>query len=192
LTQEIIKQKNEGLLYEQEEGLKSTNTPMARTPELTMIAAAAANNALGKDNDLIWHISDDLKRFKQLTSGHAIIMGRKTFESMPKALPNRTNIILTKKTDYQPEGAIVVNSVKAALALVKNYPQPYVIGGGEIYRLFMSYCDRIELTRVHHDFDADVFFPEIDKSIWKEVAREDIAASPAQPYDYSFITFKKK
>ena len=111
---------------------------------------------------------------------------------MPKALPNRTNIILTKKTDYQPEGAIVVNSVKAALALVKNYPQPYVIGGGEIYRLFMSYCDRIELTRVHHDFDADVFFPEIDKSIWKEVAREDIAASPAQPYDYSFITFKKK
>ncbi|MGB1449680.1 MAG: dihydrofolate reductase [Flavobacteriaceae bacterium] len=192
MTQEIIKQKNEGLLYEKEEEHISTKTPMARTPELTMIAAAAANNALGKDNDLIWHISDDLKRFKRLTSGHAIIMGRKTFESMPKALPNRTNIILTTKTDYQPEGAIVVNSVEAALALVKNDPQPFIIGGGEIYRLFMSYCDRIELTRVHHDFEADVFFPELDETMWREVAREDIAATAEQPYDYSFITLEKK
>ena len=102
LTPQIIKQKNEGLLYEKEEEILQETIPMAKTPLLTMIAAAAENNALGKDNDLIWHISDDLKRFKRLTSGHAIIMGRKTFESMPKALPNRTNIVLTNKRDYQP------------------------------------------------------------------------------------------
>ncbi|MEN8768473.1 MAG: dihydrofolate reductase [Candidatus Arcticimaribacter sp.] len=192
LTPQIIKQKNEGLLYEKEEEILQETIPMAKTPLLTMIAAAAENNALGKDNDLIWHISDDLKRFKRLTSGHAIIMGRKTFESMPKALPNRTNIVLTNKRDYQPEGATVVHSIEDALALVKKDPQPFIIGGGEIYRLFMPYCDRIELTRVHHNFEADVFFPEIDLNQWKEIAREDINATEEQAYNYSYITFEKK
>ena len=191
LTSQIIKQKNEGLLYEEEEILAEI-TPMAKTPLLTMIAAAAENNALGKNNDLIWHISNDLKRFKRLTSGHAIIMGRKTFESMPKALPNRTNIVLTNKKDYQPEGALVVHSIEKALALVKEDPQPFIIGGGEIYRLFMPYCDRIELTRVHHSFEADVFFPEIDLNQWKEIAREKVDATEEQPYHYSYITFEKK
>lgn len=191
MTQEIIKQKNEGLLYEKE-ATSRIKTSMVKTPELTMIAAAAENNALGKDNDLIWHISEDLKRFKRLTSGHAIIMGRKTFESMPKALPNRTNIVLTNKKDYQPEGATVVHNLEDALDLVKNDPQPFIIGGGEIYRLFMPYCDRIELTRVHHTFEADVFFPEIDQTHWQEVAREDITPTEEQPYHYSFITFEKK
>ena len=111
MTPQIIKQKNEGLLYESEEEIQQENIPMAKSPLLTMIAAAAKNDALGKDNDLIWHISEDLKRFKRLTSGHTIIMGRKTFESMPKALPNRTNIVLTNKKDYQPEGAIVVHTI---------------------------------------------------------------------------------
>lgn len=165
---------------------------MTEKQTLTMIAAAAKNNALGKDNDLIWHISEDLKRFKRLTSGHAIIMGRKTFESMPKALPNRTNIILTKKEDYQPEGALVVHTVKAALALVKEDIQPFIIGGGEIYRLFMENCDRIELTRVHHDFEADVFFPSIDTDKWTIVAQEDISATDNQPYNYSYLTYEKK
>ena len=191
LTSQIIKQKNEGLLYEEEEILAEI-TPMAKTPLLTMIAAAAENNALGKNNDLIWHISNDLKRFKRLTSGHAIIMGRKTFESIPKALPNRTNIVLTNKKDYQPEGALVVHSIEKALALVKEDPQPFIIGGGEIYRIFMPYCDRIELTRVHHSFEADVFFPEIDLNQWKEIAREKVDATEEQPYHYSYITFEKK
>ena len=191
LTPQNIKEKNEGLLYEEEE-TQHSNRPMASTPILTMIAAAAKNNALGKDNDLIWHISDDLKRFKRLTSGHAIIMGRKTFESMPKALPNRTNIVLTKKKDYKPIGAIVVHNIEEALASVKNDAQPFIIGGGEIYRLFMPYCDRIELTRVHHEFEADVFFPEIDQNQWKEIAREDIAATQEQAYNYSYLTFEKK
>ena len=104
------------------------------TSLLTLIAAAGKNNALGKDNDLIWHISNDLKRFKRLTSGHAIIMGRKTFESMPKALPNRTNIvIMTKKISQQL--AIVVHSIEAALEQIKGDAQPFIIGGGEIYRI---------------------------------------------------------
>lgn len=192
MTPQIIKQKNEGLLYESEEEIQQENIPMAKSPLLTMIAAAAKNDALGKDNDLIWHISEDLKRFKRLTSGHAIIMGRKTFESMPKALPNRTNIVLTNKKDYQPEGAIVVHTIEDALNLVKDDTQPFIIGGGEIYRLFMPYCDRIELTRVHHNFDADVFFPKIDLNQWKEIARENIDATKEQPYHYSYITFEKK
>ena len=192
MTPKIIKQKNEGLLYESEEEIQQENIPMAKSPLLTMIAAAAKNDALGKDNDLIWHISEDLKRFKRLTSGHAIIMGRKTFESMPKALPNRTNIVLTNKKDYQPEGAIVVHTIEDALNLVKDDTQPFIIGGGEIYRLFMPYCDRIELTRVHHNFEADVFFPKIDLNQWKEIARENIDATKEQPYHYSYITFEKK
>lgn len=192
MTPQIIKQKNEGLLYESEEEIQQENIPMAKSPLLTMIAAAAKNDALGKDNDLIWHISEDLKRFKRLTSGHAIIMGRKTFESMPKALPNRTNIVLTNKIDYQPEGAIVVHTIEDALNLVKDDTQPFIIGGGEIYRLFMPYCDRIELTRVHHNFEADVFFPKIDLNQWKEIARENIDATKEQPYHYSYITFEKK
>ena len=192
LNSQIVKQKNEDLLYETEEEIHQETKPMATTSLLTMIAAAAENNALGKDNDLIWHISEDLKRFKRLTSGHAIIMGRKTFESMPKALPNRTNIVLTNKKDYQPEGATVVHSLEDALALVKDDSQPFIIGGGEIYRLFMPYCDRIELTRVHQNFKADVFFPEIDLNRWKEIARENFEATNEQPYHYSFITFEKK
>lgn len=192
MTPQIIKQKNEGLLYESEEEIQQENIPMAKSPLLTMIAAAAKNDALGKDNDLIWHISEDLKRFKRLTSGHAIIMGRKTFESMPKALPNRTNIVLTNKKDYQPEEAIVVHTIEDALNLVKDDTQPFIIGGGEIYRLFMPYCDRIELTRVHHNFEADVFFPKIDLNQWKEIARENIDATKEQPYHYSYITFEKK
>ena len=192
LTSQIIKQKNEGLLYENEEEFQQETRPMATTPLLTMIAAAAENNALGKNNDLIWHISEDSKRFKRFTSGHAIIMGRKTFESMPKALPNRKNIVLTNKKDYHPEGATVVHTLEDALALVKDDSQPFIIGGGEIYRLFMPYCDRIELTRVHQNFEADVFFPEIDLNQWKEIARENIEATKEQPYDYSYITFEKK
>lgn len=163
--------------------------PLQRT--LTMIAAAAENNALGKDNDLIWHISEDLKRFKRLTTGHAIIMGRKTFESMPKALPNRINIVLTQKKDYTAEGAVVVHTIKDALALVKDDHQPFVIGGGQIYSLFMPLCDRIELTRVHHEFEADVFFPDIDTSAFEIISEEFIEKTEDQPYNYTYLTYQR-
>ena len=135
--------------------------------EIILIAAAAKNNVLGKDNQLIWHISEDLKRFKRLTEGHSIIMGRKTFESMPKALPNRTNIILTRNRGYHAENALIAHTKEDALALSKEDPTPYIIGGGEIYSLFLPIASVIELTRIHKSFEGDAFFPEIKNSEWK-------------------------
>lgn len=159
---------------------------------ITIIAAAAENNELGKDNKLIWHLSDDLKRFKRLTSGHHIIMGRKTFESFPKALPNRTNVVITRDTNYTAENAVIVHSIEEALELAKDDNQPFIIGGGEIYKQSLQIADRIELTRVHHSFEADTFFPEIDPSIWKEVQRQDCFKDEKHNYDYSFITYEKR
>ena len=183
---------NDALLLDQESEVEPTTKSMSTKSCLTMIAAAGENNALGKNNDLIWHISDDLKRFKRLTSGHAIIMGRKTFESMPKALPHRTNIVLTKKQNYTPTGAIVVHTLNEAMEMVKNDSQPFIIGGGEIYHLFMEKCERIELTRIHQPFDADVFFPEIDELLWEIIAEEHHTIEEGQPYNYSFITYQKR
>jgi len=157
---------------------------------ITIIAAAAENNALGKDNKLIWHLSNDLKRFKKLTSGHTIIMGRKTFESFPKALPNRTNVVITRDRNYSAENAIVVHSLEDALEITKEDTQPFVIGGGEIYKQALSIAHKIELTRVHHSFEADTFFPELNKS-WKEVSREDCFKDEKHDYDYSYITYER-
>ena len=140
---------------------------------ITIIVAAAENNIIGNDNKLIWHLSDDLKRFKELTKGHHVIMGRKTFESMPKALPNRTNVIITRKKDYFAENAIVTNSLDEAIKLTSDDPQPFIIGGGEIYKIALNISHRIELTRVHHNFDGDTYFPEIDNKIWAEINRTE-------------------
>ena len=160
---------------------------------LTMIVAAGENNEIGKNNDLIWHLRDDLKRFKALTSGHHIIMGRKTFESFPKPLPNRTHIVISRQLDYQvPEGVLVVNNLEDALALAKNDAQPFIIGGGEIYKLAMPYASKIELTRVHSNFDADTFFPEIDKTQWKETANTFHKKDENHEYEFSFLTFERK
>lgn len=190
-TQEVIKSHNEQVLYEDEISSKK-KLQMFEKKTITLIAAAAQNDALGKDNDLIWHISEDLKRFKRLTTGHAIIMGRKTFESMPKALPNRTNIVLTKNENYRAEGAVVAPTIEEALVLAGEDNQPFIIGGAQIYSLFMDHCNRIELTRVHHDFEADVFFPKIDTSKWKISKEEFISKTEDQPYNYTYITYDKK
>lgn len=158
---------------------------------ITIIAAASSNDALGKDNDLIWHLSNDLKRFKELTKGHHVIMGRKTFESMPKALPGRTNVVITRQKDYQLEGAIVVHSLQEALEIAKNDDQPFIIGGGEIYSQALKVANRIELTRVHGEFDADTFFPTIDTKIWKEKFKEDHFKDTRHDYDFTFIRYEK-
>ncbi|WP_204346918.1 dihydrofolate reductase [Psychroserpens algicola] len=161
--------------------------------ELTIIVAAGENNAIGKDNDLIWHLSDDLKRFKSLTNGHHIIMGRKTFESFPKPLPNRTHIVITRQDNYQvPNGVIVVNTMEDALDAARNDKQPFIIGGGEIYKQFMMLADKIEITRVHHSFEnADTFFPEIDRTIWKETYSEFHEKDEKHEYSFTFMTFKR-
>ncbi|GLB51074.1 dihydrofolate reductase [Neptunitalea chrysea] len=159
---------------------------------ITIIAAAAENNALGKDNDLVWHLPDDFKRFKELTTGHHIIMGRKTFESFPKPLPNRTHIVITRKTDYKPEGCIVVHSLEEAIATVTNDDTPYIIGGGEIYKMAIEVADCIELTRVHGEFEADTFFPEISSKNWKIVDSVFHDKDVKHAYSFTYQTYKRK
>lgn len=160
---------------------------------VTIIAAAAENNALGKDNDLVWHLPDDFKRFKELTSGHHIIMGRKTFESLPKTLPNRTHIIITRKQDYKAVGnCIVVHSLQTALKAAQNDTQPFIIGGGEIYKQSMDLADKIELTRVHAKVEADTYFPEIDLEHWELVAQEHHSQDDRHKYPFSYLTYIRK
>ncbi|NNE33021.1 MAG: Pr2TM family membrane protein [Winogradskyella sp.] len=161
--------------------------------ELTIIVAAGENNAIGKDNDLIWHLSDDLKRFKTLTNGHHIIMGRKTFESFPKPLPNRTHIVITRQKNYEvPDGVIVVNNLADAIDASRKDKQPFIIGGGEIYKQAINLADKIELTRVHATFeDADTFFPEIDETKWDEVTRTKHDSDGKHAFSFSFITYIK-
>lgn len=168
-------------------------TQNKNTNNLTIIVAASENNAIGKDNDLIWHLSDDLKRFKSLTSGHHIIMGRKTFESFPKPLPNRTHIVITRQENYQvPEGVIIVDSIEKAIEISKNDNQPFIIGGGEIYKQALSYTNTIEMTRVHSTFDADTFFPEIDLSVWKETKHIPHGIDSNHSYAFTFLTYIRR
>jgi dihydrofolate reductase len=157
-----------------------------------MIAAVAENNALGKDNELVWHLPNDFKRFKALTSGHHIIMGRKTFESFPKPLPNRTHIIITRQKEYQAEGCMIVDSMEKALEICPKDETSFIIGGGEIYNIGLPYTDKIEITRVHHDFEADTYFPEIDPNEWKTILSEFNEKDEKHLYDYTYQTFTRK
>jgi len=158
---------------------------------ITIIAAVASNNALGKDNQLIWHLPADLKRFKRITTGHHIIMGRKTFESLGKALPNRTTIIITRTKKYTAEDCIVVSSLDEALSKAKSDKNPFILGGAQIYKQAIKIADVLDLTLVHNDFEADVFFPEIDNTIWKETSRQDFKSDEQNKYNYSFVTYKR-
>ena len=160
---------------------------------LIVIAAAAENNALGKDNDLVWHLPDDFKRFKSLTSNHYIIMGRKTFESFPKPLPKRTHIIITNQENYiAPEGCIVANTLNDAIAAAPKNEDVFIIGGGQIYKQSIAIADKIELTRVHTYVKADTFFPEIDEEIWKVVQSEFHAKDEKHAHDFTFLTYVKR
>lgn len=159
---------------------------------ITIIAAAGKNNELGKENDLVWHLPDDFKRFKQLTTGHHIIMGRKTFESFPKPLPNRTHVVITRNKNYKKEGAIVTHSMESALEIAKNDSEIFIIGGGEIYTIGLNFATKIELTRVHSNFDVDTYFPEIPSENWE--LKDEIFHNKDERHQYSFTyqTFLKK
>ena len=159
-----------------------------------MIAAAAENNALGKDNDLLWHLPDDFKRFKKLTSGHKIIMGRKTYESFPKPLPNRTHIIITRDNNYTVdfEECIIVHSLEDAIDQVED-EIAFIIGGGEIYKQGEKESDKIELTRVHGNFeDADTYFPEIDENVWIMTKQEFHPTDERHQYSFTYLTYERK
>lgn len=159
---------------------------------IIQIAAAAENNALGKDNKLVWHLPDDFKRFKQITSGHHIILGRKTFESFPKPLPNRTHVIITRNKNYKAEGCIIVNSIEEALKIVPKNEDTFIIGGAEIYRQSLHLSDKIELTRVHTTCEADAFFPEIDAEEWKITNEEFHPKDEKHNFDFTFLTYVKR
>jgi dihydrofolate reductase len=159
---------------------------------LTLIAATSTNNALGKDNQLVWHLPDDFKRFKALTSEHYIIMGRKTFESFPKPLPNRTHVIITRQNDYiAPEGCIVVSSIEEAIVSCPKNEEIFIIGGGEIYKQAIDMADKVDLTRVHTTVEADTFFPEINSEHWELVFEELHPKDEKHAFDFTFQTFIK-
>ena len=160
---------------------------------LTIIAAASENNALGKDNQLVWHLPDDFKRFKAITSSHYIVMGRKTFESFPKPLPNRKHIIITRQKDYEaPEGCLLASSLKKAIELCPKEEEVFIIGGGEIYKQALPFADCIELTRIHAVVDADTYFPTIDENEWQLTHDEFHPADEKHEFAFTFLTYVKK
>ena len=155
---------------------------------IIMIAAASDNNVIGKDNDLVWRLPDDFKRFKSLTSGHTIVMGRKTFESLPGILPNRTHIVITRNNNYKLDQCIVERSLVEAL-ITRTDEDVYIIGGGEIYNQGMEIADKIELTRVHGTFEGDIFFPVIDLKKWKLEKEEFHDKDEKHEYSFTYQTY---
>ncbi|MCX4291087.1 MAG: dihydrofolate reductase [Odoribacter sp.] len=160
--------------------------------QLSIIVAAAENHVIGKDNALIWHLPADLKHFKALTTGHAVVMGRKTFESIGKSLPHRRNIVISRNPSFKAEGGKVAASIEQALDWVAGEDEVFVIGGGRIYNELWSRADRLYLTRVHTEMEGDTFIPVVDEREWKLVSREDFKADEKNEFDYSFLEFCRK
>jgi len=158
---------------------------------ITAVVAISENHVIGKDNKLLWYLPNDLKHFKEITTGHAVIMGRKTFDSVGKPLPRRRNIIVTRQA-INIEGCEVVHSVEAALALCADEQEVFIVGGAEIYKQSMHLTDRIYLTIIHKEFEGDSFFPELNKAEWQEVYREDHEPDEKNSLPYSFITLEKR
>ncbi len=169
--------------------------------KVALIWAMAPNHVIGRNNKLPWYLPNDLKYFKQVTFGKPVIMGRKTFESIGKPLPGRTNIVISRNPDFQAPGCRVVDSLAAALeladsvALIEGIEEVMVMGGGEIYRQALPYADRLYLTEVHAEIEGDAYFPAFDRNQWREVAREDFTAEAKEdtgsnPYDYSFVVLE--
>lgn len=157
----------------------------------SLIVAVSENGVIGDKNQLPWHISADLKRFRKLTTGHHLIVGRKTFESIDRLLPDRTMVIVTRNREYFFTGAKIANNLEHALELAQDDSQPFVAGGAEIYRQSISLVNRIYLTRVHCQIEGDTFFPEIDWSKWRLVDSERFEADKKNQFDYSFEVYDR-
>lgn len=158
---------------------------------LSAIVAIAENNVIGKDNDLIWKLPRDMKHFKETTTGHYIIMGRKTFESNGRPLPNRTNVIITRDKEYTADGCVVVHSLEDALKEAKNDSEAFIIGGGVIYELAMPFVDRIYLTKIHHSFEGDTFFPELDMDEWNITQERFFEPDEKNKYPFTILTLDR-
>jgi dihydrofolate reductase len=158
---------------------------------VSIIAALARNRAIGRGNDMPWRLPEDLKRFRRLTMGHAVIMGRKTFESIGSALPGRSNIVITRSRDWNPPGCVVVHSLDSGLARVGNPEDAFVIGGAQIYTLALPLAGRLYLTEIEREFEGDAFFPEFDRSRWREVSRERHTSGGPESFDYAFVEYRR-
>ncbi|MEC3874681.1 dihydrofolate reductase [Chryseobacterium salviniae] len=158
----------------------------------TIVVAMGEKNEIGFENQLLWHLPKDLKHFKEITSGHPVIMGRKTYESIGKPLPNRTNIVISGKNDWFEEGILIVGSIKEAIKFAKKIDEDiFIIGGGKIYEQTMDLVDRLEVTLVKADLEADTFFPKIDSKVWKKVNEECYEKDEKNQYDFCFQTYEK-
>lgn len=164
----------------------------------SLIVAVAENNVIGKDNDLIWRLPNDMKFFKETTLEHHIITGRKNYISIPKKfrpLPNRTNIVLTRQTDFKEDGCIIKHSLEDAVDYAKNNNESelFIIGGGQIYKeaIDKGLIDRMYITKVHHEFDGDTFFPEINNEVWNKVSEIENSIDEKHQYPYSFVVYDK-
>ena len=159
---------------------------------ITLVVAMGKKGEIGLDNQLLWHMPKDLKHFKEITSGHPIVMGRKTFESIGKALPNRTNIVVSRKENWFEEGILIVGSLKEALKFAQKIDEnTMVIGGAEIFKQTIELADRLEVTFVDSEFEVDTFFPKIQPKIWKMIAEEKHEKDEKNPYDFSFRTYER-
>lgn len=161
---------------------------------LSIIVAVANNNVIGKNNKLIWNIPEDLKRFKEITTGKKIIMGRKTFESIGRILPNRFHIILSKEKDFKIENdnVLIINDINILKEYIDSEEEFFIIGGESIYKLLLPYTKKIYLTKIYQDFDGDTFFPKIDENIWIEIEKQKGIKNEDNPYDYEYITYIRK
>ncbi|WP_336715349.1 dihydrofolate reductase [Chryseobacterium mucoviscidosis] len=158
----------------------------------TIVVAMGEKNEIGFENQLLWHLPKDLKHFKEITSGHPVIMGRKTYESIGKPLPNRTNIVVSRKTDWFEEGILIVGSIKEAVKFAKKIDEEvFIIGGGKIYEQTMDIVDKLEVTLVKADLEADTFFPKIDPMIWKKTDEIFHEKDEKNQYDFCFQTFER-
>ena len=160
--------------------------------KITLVAAIASNNVIGKENSLPWNIPEDLKRFKQMTSGHTILMGRKTFDSIGRPLPNRQNIVMTKNENFEQEGIKVINDFDEALELIKESNEDvFVIGGSKIYELFEPVANSLAITRILKDFEGDAFFPDINWDLW-QIEKEEKFFDEKSNVECKLIEYSKK
>ncbi len=159
---------------------------------VSIIVAVSENNVIGKDNKLIWHLPADLKLFKTLTMGHHMIMGRKTYESIGKALPGRTSIVVTHQPSYTAEGCIVVNSLQDAFAKASGDTEVFIIGGDGIFKQSLNFANKIYLTKIYHSFEGDTFFPELNEKEWEMKECNDFQPDEKNAYPYSFCVLERK
>ncbi len=161
--------------------------------QISIIVAIASNNAIGKDNDLLWHISADLKRFKEITKGHYVIMGKRTYFSLPvRPLPGRTNMIITDVPGEQIDDCLMAYSIEDAVEKMDGNDENFIIGGGSVYRQFLPLADKLYITRVHKDFEADTFFPEISPEEWELTDKTDVTDDDQNDFTYSFEIYRRK